>query len=137
MSEGQQQRTGTFQELAEQECYELLETTTVGRVGFASERGQQIIPVNFERCDGALVFATSSTSILAALADGVDDVAFEVDHHDTMYQVGWSVLVLGRTERATEDETAGGRHAPWAPGERSTIIRLVPARISGRRVAAH
>lgn len=132
-----EQRPGTYEQLSEQECLELLSTTTVGRVGFASDRGQQIIPVNFDFTGGAVLFRTDSTSVVGPLAEGVDDVAFEVDHHDDMYQVGWSVLLVGRTEATPPDEGPSDRRAPWAPGDRRQLVRLVPSSISGRRVSGH
>ncbi len=140
---GSAQGPGAFQQLGQQECLELLGTTTVGRVAFSSSAGLQLLPVNFVARDGVIYFRTSSETILAELSDGDDDVAFEVDYHDGMFQFGWSVLVKGTAAAIEEDgelaeALSGRRPAPWAAGSRPLFIRLTPTAISGRRVrAAH
>lgn len=137
-----QEDSGVFETLSAQECAEMLTTTTVGRIGFASANGQQILPVNFVFRDGSVLFRTTPHGVAAALLAGADDVAFEVDYHDDLYQLGWSVLLVGRTERVTDPETVAElstrrRPNPWAAGERPAFVRLVPHVISGRRVAGH
>lgn len=60
---------------------------------------------------------------------------FDRDHH-----TGWSVVVTGRFEEVTpyDARTYDRVHQlpvdPWAAGEKSHWVRLVPERITGRSV---
>jgi nitroimidazol reductase NimA-like FMN-containing flavoprotein (pyridoxamine 5'-phosphate oxidase superfamily) len=111
-------------------------TTTVGRLGFQSSRGQQLLPVNFVFRHDRVYFTTSPDSVLAELADGCDDVAFEIDYPDRLMQHGWSVLVKGRTRRVSQDDVDLSPRAPrpWAPGARDILVELTPEQITGRRI---
>ncbi len=131
---------GRISILAHQECMELLSTTTVGRVAFANDEGQQLIPVNFAVIDGTIYFRTLPDGFLAQLARGHSDVAFGVDHTD-VYRHGWNVTVKGPAtlvqDRATINKVLShGRLRPWAGGVRPLVIRIEIESIAGRRVAA-
>jgi len=131
-----------FTAIAEDECWQLLATTTVGRLGFNSDNGIEILPLNFVIFESRIYCRTEPGSPIAALAEGRDDVAFEVDYHDDMTQSGWSVLVKGSTaEAATHDAeqalASTRRLGPWAPGNRSLVIVLNPRTLSGRKVSKH
>jgi nitroimidazol reductase NimA-like FMN-containing flavoprotein (pyridoxamine 5'-phosphate oxidase superfamily) len=133
-------RRGTLKPIAESECWELLDTTTVGRLAFTGEDGIVILPVNFLVHERRIYVRTEPGSTIATLADGRDDVAFEIDYHDGWNQFGWNVLVRGSTAEVgtLEAERAiasSGRLGPWAPGNRSLVIGLTPRAISGRRVS--
>ncbi len=135
-------RRGKLVSIAEAECWELLDTTTVGRLAFASDDGVVILPVNFLVHDERIYVRTEPGSTIAELADGRDEVAFEIDYHDDLNQAGWNVLIKGSTTMAgtLEGERAlasTSRLGPWAPGDRSLIIRLTPRSVSGRRVSLH
>ena len=126
--------------ITETECWQLLDTTTIGRLAFATDDGIVILPINFLVYEERIYVRTEPGSTIAALADGNDDVAFEVDYHDGWNQWGWSVLVKVATEEAgtLEGERAiasSGRLGAWAPGNRSLVIRLTPRTVSGRRVS--
>jgi nitroimidazol reductase NimA-like FMN-containing flavoprotein (pyridoxamine 5'-phosphate oxidase superfamily) len=134
--------TGRFAELSQEECLELIRTTTVARLAFVDAKGQHLLPVNFVLDDGEIFFRTMAGSVIAGLADGHDDVAFGVDYHDDVYQKGWSVTVKGSTVRVDdpkiiEEVAAGARPHPWAPGERDVLVVLRPRTIAGRRVRRH
>lgn len=65
----------------------------------------------------------------------------EVDQIDPVTQTGWSVLVRGLAEEVTDrhrEELVASTHAaagtPWAPGEHGHWIRLIPHRVTGRRL---
>jgi nitroimidazol reductase NimA-like FMN-containing flavoprotein (pyridoxamine 5'-phosphate oxidase superfamily) len=133
---------GHFSEIDPDECWNLLGTTTVGRLGFASDDGVVILPLNFLVFDSAVYFRTNPGTVIATLGDGSDDVAFEVDYHDDMLQRGWSVLVRGSTGEVDADEADNALHSstrlgPWAPGDRALVIKLTPRLVTGRRVALH
>ncbi len=129
-----------MRELTQTECYELLGgTTTVGRVAFVNDDGQQLLPVNFVLVDRVIYLRTATDSVIADLASGHDDVAFGVDFHDDLLGRGWSVTVTG-SSCAVDAVPAGDADdpvrspQPWAPGERGVCIAVTPRAISGRRV---
>jgi len=121
----------------EDECFALLGTTTVGRVGFVNDGRIEIIPVNYRMHGRDVVLRTREDGILAGLPDE-PDVAFEVDHHDDLSGTAWNVLLSGTVEQMTADQVddlpAAERVLPWAGGERTLWLRYVAARVSGRRV---
>lgn len=125
-----------IRELPEQECYELLTTTTVGRIGFVLDERVRIFPVNYAVSGHDLVVRTSSDGVLSRLADEGARVAFEVDHHDDLAGAGWSVLMDARLSVLGDGELAeaSDRVTPWAGSERTMRVRLHIDGISGRRV---
>ncbi|MET0930016.1 MAG: pyridoxamine 5'-phosphate oxidase family protein [Aeromicrobium sp.] len=133
---------GRIIELPEQECRELLSTTTVGRIAFVDDEGQQLVPVNFAYLDGAIYFRTRPDGFLSGLARRDVDVAFGVDHHDAMYRSGWNVTVKGRSEHVHDPATidlvlAHTRLRPWAGDDRPLVVRVTVDHIAGRRVVVH
>ena len=135
-------RRGRLASLDQEECWQLLDTTTVGRLAFAADTGIEILPLNFIVFERRIYCRTEPGSPIAALAKGRDDVAFEVDYHDDMNQSGWSVLVKGSTAEAVALDAeralaSTGRLGPWAPGDRSLVIVLSPRTLSGRKVSMH
>ncbi len=63
-----------------------------------------------------------------------------VDEIDTAARSGWSVLAVGRLEAVTDYDDAEVRRGrtlplfPWPRGDRPHRLRLVPTRLTGRRV---
>lgn len=133
---------GNISVLPEDECRELLSTTTVGQIAFVNDDGQQLVPVNFVLVDGAIYFRTLSDGFLAQLARNHDDIAFGVDHHADNYRHGWNVTVKGAASEAEDRATinlvlAHPRLRPWAGGIRPMVIRVSIDSIAGRRVSDH
>lgn len=127
---------GHFTVLDEQECRELLRTSSVARIGWESSRGPQILPVTYVMREAELVFRTAPDALLAELAEG-GRVAVLVDEVDTATRTGWSVLAQGDASRGTGDDSAGpATPTPWAAGDRPLVIKVVLDRVSGRVVAA-
>jgi uncharacterized protein len=129
---------GLFQHLPPEECRELLAAKSVGRVGFNSPDGPQILPVNYIFHRRSIFFRTAAGS---ALADAMrnSQVAFEVDDVDEFLQGGWSVLVTGHAELVEDPkllvELWGEQDpTPWAAGLRTQFVQLEPIRLTGRRV---
>jgi hypothetical protein len=123
--------------LDESECFALLGSTTVGRVGVMRSGRIEIIPVNY-RLDGRdVLLRTRAEGALAGLPDE-PTVAFEVDHHDDLAGKGWNVLLNGAVRAMTPDEVSSMpgalRVRPWAGGERELWLRFTADRVSGRRV---
>jgi uncharacterized protein len=135
-------RKGTLAPIDEAEAWQLLGTTTVGRLGFTTDEGIVILPVNFIVHEERIYVRTEHGSTVAALAGGRDDVAFEVDYHSDLNQFGWNVLVHAQAAEADPDEAeraiaSSTRLGPWAPGDRTLVIALTPGSITGRRVSLH
>ena len=87
--------------LREVECFELLAVGVVGRIGFVSLAGLQILPVNYRLGAGhRLFFKTAPGGALAQLAEAEAHVAFEVDYHAADFQIAWSVLMNGILRRS-------------------------------------
>ncbi|CNK97439.1 pyridoxamine 5'-phosphate oxidase family protein [Mycobacterium tuberculosis] len=123
-------------ELDEQRSYELLATTTVGRIGFVDDGLVQIHPVNFVVSGRELLLRTSPDGHLAALAREAAEVAFEVDYHDPIGGLGWSILMHGTLSPVPEDKAAGAaaRVHPWAGEDRDLPLSFRIASITGRSV---
>lgn len=66
------------------------------------------------------------------------EVSFEVDHLDDALTEGWSVLLMGKSHVIEEPGELESAHSlsitPWAGGERETYVRIVPRKITGRRI---
>jgi nitroimidazol reductase NimA-like FMN-containing flavoprotein (pyridoxamine 5'-phosphate oxidase superfamily) len=96
-----------------------------------------ILPVNFAFAGKTIIFRTAPDTLLAAYGNG--PVSFETDRLDEVRREGWSVLVQGHAHKVTsEHEIQHLEHTthlePWAAGARDVYVRIVPARISGRRI---
>ena len=122
--------------LDESECYELLTTTTVGRVGFVQDGRVQIYPVNYAVDGRELFLRTSPGGAVSALAEKSPAVTFEVDFHNDLTGFGWSVLLYGTLSKLAEaDEPAAlNRVSAWAGSERRLPLRFTIENISGRGV---
>src|SRR5439155_3593860 len=129
--------TGT-DALALDTCLTRLRSRYVGRLAFLASGRPLIVPVNYLVDGEDIIIRTDPGSKLRAAARR-QEVAFEVDQSDALYQDGWSVVVQGRAEevvRADEIERLRSLTlVPWARGDRSHWIRIRPDVISGRRLS--
>ncbi|MGZ4649669.1 MAG: pyridoxamine 5'-phosphate oxidase family protein [Kineosporiaceae bacterium] len=136
MSESAQE-SYRLEEVAPAESLRLLRGARVGRVVYTEAALPAVTPVNFAMDGRAVVFRTAAGS---ALARAVDDavVAFQVD--DIRHEPGawWSVVILGVARVCTDvAEVLRAEHTgvmSWAEGDRSCYVRIVPSRITGRRL---
>ena len=119
------------------ECRRLIAPGGVGRIAFGTTSGPIVLPVNFAVVAGTIVIRTGEGSIIEGHAD--DRVAFEVDHLDEALCQGWSVLVRGSAHRVAHP--AELRHVrrdtavwPWPGGDRDVYVRIIPDRVTGRRI---
>jgi nitroimidazol reductase NimA-like FMN-containing flavoprotein (pyridoxamine 5'-phosphate oxidase superfamily) len=124
--------------LSEAQCFELLAVATVGRFGFVSPGGLQIIPVNYRLGAGHRIFVrTAPKGAIAQLAESRSHVAFQVDYHADDFRIAWSVLMRGTV--GSLDAEAQAAYAdlnvppiPW-PGQASSLpVQFVPKTVSGR-----
>lgn len=130
-----------LEELGETECLQLISPGGIGRIAYRSRFGPAVLPVNYTLHDGAVIFRTAAHGPLDEdLRTGIEGadyrVAFEIDDIDRDRQEGWSVLVQGPAHHVTDADAAGIRSdvKAWAPGDRQLFVRIVPSRVTGRRI---
>jgi uncharacterized protein len=127
---------GHFTRLSGDECRQLLRARGVGRVGWQSADGQQILPVTYVVTGELIAFRTRPDTIMGEFRTQLP-VSFEIDDVDEDTATGWSVLVRG-TAQGYLDEVP--EHLllpqPWAPGEHPLTVVITPASYSGRAVSA-
>jgi len=129
--------------LDETECLPLIAGGGVGRIGYTGRFGPTILPVNYELHEGTIVFRTGLHSSLeedlrTGIADAEYNVAFEIDQMQPATQEGWNVLIQGSAHFVDSDEELApiielGVHA-WPGGPKQQFIRILPTRITGRRI---
>lgn len=129
-----------IESLDREECLRLLAGDEVGRLAVNDWHTPIIFPVNY-RLDGEAIVFRTGPGTKASRGTWVP-ASFEIDAFDREHHRGWSVVVVGRLEEVTRYDSATLErvHAlgvdPWAGGERTHWMRLVPERITGRRVGA-
>lgn len=122
------------------ECWRLLATQRLGRIGFTAHSGHQVIlPVNYVVHEGTIMIRSGRGPKLEAARRGAL-VAFEVDAIDLDAHTGWSVTIGGharwvRDPRELTSLTAVDFPA-WAGGPRNEIVVIEPAHVAGRRLSA-
>lgn len=119
-------------------CFQLMESSVVGRVAFVSDGEVVVLPVNYATAGTSVVFRSAVGSKLSA-AVFRESVSFEVDSFDPVTKTGWSVLITGVAETVVDGSETEAleklRLAPWADTvERPFWIRIVPNSVSGRVV---
>jgi nitroimidazol reductase NimA-like FMN-containing flavoprotein (pyridoxamine 5'-phosphate oxidase superfamily) len=132
-----------IEELDEDTCLQLISPGGIGRIAYASRYGPAVLPVNYTLHDGTVVFRTAEHGPLDEdLRTGIDGaeykVAFEIDDIDLDTRQGWSVLIQGPAHHvsgAERDEAVQADVQAFAPGERELFVRIVPSRITGRRIS--
>jgi len=131
------------EQLSEDECLRLISAGGVGRIAYSGRFGPVVLPVNYKLFEGTIVFRTKVGSpmdedLRTGIAHAEYKVAFEIDQIDAAAREGWSVLVQGpahHVDSATERASvAKSGVEPWPGGERELFLRIVPHRITGRRI---
>jgi nitroimidazol reductase NimA-like FMN-containing flavoprotein (pyridoxamine 5'-phosphate oxidase superfamily) len=129
----------TMNVLSSDECFQLLATHEIGRVGVLAGGYPLILPVNY-RLDGTTVVIRTHQGTILQSAEHAN-VTFEVDDIDRGSRSGWSVLIRAQAEEVGEahradlvERTHQTGVEPWAPGAKDSWIRLITHEISGRRI---
>jgi nitroimidazol reductase NimA-like FMN-containing flavoprotein (pyridoxamine 5'-phosphate oxidase superfamily) len=122
------------------DCFTLLQSAPLGRIGFLARGEVVILPVNFLVDGQDVVFRTSPGAKLSAIEVG-HYVSFEVDDFDAVTGTGWSVLVNGLAEivetEADAERLDGLGLSSWGGAAPDRVwIRIRPSSISGRRIPA-
>jgi nitroimidazol reductase NimA-like FMN-containing flavoprotein (pyridoxamine 5'-phosphate oxidase superfamily) len=117
--------------LDEAECWRLLRSQTLGRIGIIIDAQPEVFPVNYTAAEGEIVFRTGLGVIWKAVRSAC---CFEVDSFTPSTGTGWSVLVHGpvRERRAEELGAHARRVHPAAPGVREHWMAMTVQRVSGR-----
>jgi len=126
--------------LTDETCLELLRAEAVGRVGFVSDEGVEILPVGYRVGAGPRLFiSTQLWGKVGQLAETAERCCFEVDHHSSTGRDGWSVLMQGALSRLDPAGAAAFAQLdrrleswPGYPGARP--VQFVPESFSGRSV---
>jgi uncharacterized protein len=128
-----------MEDLAKNECLELLSAHHFGRVAFVERAGAPpvIMPLNYLVHAETVVCRTDPSKLGSALRD--TPVSFEIDGIEQRQRTGWSVVVSGRAEEVVDVSELEELHQtpllPWAPGDRSQYIRITPELVTGRRIS--
>jgi len=132
-----------LEELDEAECLRLIASGGIGRIGYSGRYGPTVMPVNYRLYEGTIVFRTAQDSatdedLRTGIANAEFKVAFEIDDFDTAARTGWSVLIQGSAHHVESEAehaaVAGAGVDPWAGGDRQLFLRIIPTRVTGRRV---
>ncbi|WP_234322997.1 pyridoxamine 5'-phosphate oxidase family protein [Streptomyces sp. NRRL S-350] len=123
--------------LTEPQCWDLLGTHGIGRIGLPGSSAPLVLPVNYVVDARTIAYRTAPRGA-AAPREG-SPVSFEVDHIDDHRSRGWSVLILGEARRVGVPEEEERLSAlpgatPWADGSRPLWVRVRPDGVSGRRI---
>lgn len=122
------------QNLSEDECWELLISSSFGRLAMSISNEPDIYPVNFVSADQRLVFRTAEGTKLLELTVN-NHVAFEIDGIGR--SEAWSVVVRGEArvlDKQTEIEAADQLPLrPLIPTLKYIYVEITPKKVTGRR----
>ena len=119
-------------ELSRDECLQLIAHHSVGRLAVAVPgRPPHVVPLNYILDVDVVVFRSDPG--LKVEAARRSPVSFQVDHFDPFSHSGWSVLIQGTALDAEPGTVSHLELESWA-GPKTTWMRVVPERITGRRI---
>jgi hypothetical protein len=126
----------TTGQLTFDECWDLLEGDTLGRLALVVDGHPEIFPVNYVVHRRSIVFRTAGVTKLWN-AKSERPAALEIDGYDPHTEEAWSVVVRGDTGiiegQSDKDAVDGLGLEPWQPGEKAHYIRLSARAMTGRR----
>ncbi len=131
--------------LDEAECLQMISAGGIGRIGYTGQYGPTVLPVNFALQEQAVVFRTGQDSpmgedLRTGIADADYIVAFEVDEISQASREGWSILIQGSAHHVDSEHgkraqvMRSGVEAWVEAGREELFIRILPTRITGRRI---
>ncbi|AUH69549.1 hypothetical protein GSI01S_14_01300 [Gordonia sihwensis NBRC 108236] len=123
-----------MENLSNEQSWELLEGSVLGRLAVCVDGQPDVFPVNIYVSNGKILFRTSEGTKLAELAVN-DRAVIEVDAFTS--RIGWSVVAKGRARilrDSAEIEAADQTPLnPWIPTVRTTYVEIAVEEITGRR----
>ena len=120
------------------ECLRLLADEEIGRLAVIADNTPVILPVNYALDGDSVVFRTDPGTKLERGPRA--RASFEVDRFDRERRNGWSVVATGLLEEVTLYDAATFDRVrrlvvdPWAGGDKAHWMRLLPDRVTGRRI---
>ncbi|MBV8528415.1 MAG: pyridoxamine 5'-phosphate oxidase family protein [Candidatus Dormibacteraeota bacterium] len=125
-----------MRDLTRDQCFALLGTVAIGRVGVSIDALPVILPVNFVVLEDWILFRTvPGTKLDAAMRRSV--AAFEADDHAPDGSWGWSVLIRGFAHDLRDGRgvpAAGALHPwPFPHGEANHVVGIEATMVTGRR----
>ncbi|MDT0169500.1 pyridoxamine 5'-phosphate oxidase family protein [Pseudarthrobacter sp. BRE9] len=125
-----------IENLSFDDCWDLLEGDTLGRLAIVVDGHPEIFPVNYVVHLRSILFRTAPGSKLWG-ARMERPAALEIDGYDPANELAWSVVVRGDTEivedQAVKDAVDSLGLEPWQPGEKANYVRLNAKALTGRR----
>jgi nitroimidazol reductase NimA-like FMN-containing flavoprotein (pyridoxamine 5'-phosphate oxidase superfamily) len=119
--------------MSREECFQLVASVSIGRVAVnRTAEPPLVVPVNYVLDGEVIVFRSDPGTKLFALR--AQPISFQVDVVDAYHRRGWSVLVTGVAYEATPVEVEHLTVESWAGGDKQHWVRVVPDRVTGRRV---
>jgi nitroimidazol reductase NimA-like FMN-containing flavoprotein (pyridoxamine 5'-phosphate oxidase superfamily) len=120
--------------LTEEDCWQLLRSSSLGRLAVSAGGEPDIYPVNFVASDGRLLFRTAEGTKLLELTVN-NHVAFETD--GVGRDEAWSVVVKGTAsalEKRSEIDAADQLPLrPLIPTLKYVYVEITPTQVTGRR----
>jgi nitroimidazol reductase NimA-like FMN-containing flavoprotein (pyridoxamine 5'-phosphate oxidase superfamily) len=120
------------------QCLRLMAEAEIGRLAVNAGNTPAIFPVNYALDGGTIVFRTDPGT---KLTHGPRAAPASRSTGSTMPAGrGWSVVATGRLEEVTHYDAATFDRVrrlaidPWAGGDKAHWMRLVPDRVTGRRI---
>jgi uncharacterized protein len=124
-----------FSDLDEAECWRLLATVPIGRLGFTEAALPRVLPVHFTLRGEELVIASLNGSKVWSAGRG-DIVAFEADSYDSRSREGGGVGVIGPSRLITDEEDIDCLDAldfaPWTADQGRHYFAVEPRVVFGR-----
>jgi uncharacterized protein len=125
---------GRVEELNDQQCWDLLGSSSLGRLALCVAGEVDIFPVNYHADGTSILFRTAPGTKLLGLTIH-DAVAFETDGYTE--EEAWSVVAHGHArEIESQSEIQAADEAPlrpWIPTLKYRYVSIAPDRITGRR----
>jgi nitroimidazol reductase NimA-like FMN-containing flavoprotein (pyridoxamine 5'-phosphate oxidase superfamily) len=120
--------------LTEDECWDTLALTDLGRLALRDGEDVDIFPVNFVVSDRRIYFRSAPGAKMMALTKS-PRVAFQTDGASGHRR--WSVVVKGTAERLKYDDEIEASGVTGlnslTPTDKWNYVRITPSEISGRR----
>ena len=120
--------------LSEDECWELLLSASLGRLGLSVADEPEIFPVNFVAADKRIVFRTAEGTKLLELTVN-NRVALETD--GVGRDEAWSVVVKGTARVLDKEWEIIAANAlplrPLVPTLKYNFVEIMPVAVTGRK----
>jgi nitroimidazol reductase NimA-like FMN-containing flavoprotein (pyridoxamine 5'-phosphate oxidase superfamily) len=117
---------------------DLVREEVIGRLGVIVDGRPEIHPVNYAVAGEEILIRTDQGTKLSSALAG--PVVFEVDRLDPETRSGWSVMLHGTAELTSARAGRSGSQnrvlRSWREVELPQLLRIVPTRVTGRRIPA-